>query len=84
MMEPTIEDVVVDQKNPIIYQDEMQKIEVANESPILKKRKWLHVDKVTCQELVAEAQLMVGVASRCEIERSINENNVDESNEQKH
>jgi hypothetical protein len=34
--------------------------------------------------LVAEAQLMVGVASRCEIERSINENNVDESNEQKH
>jgi len=51
----------------------MQKIEVANESPILKKRRWLHVDKVTCWELVAEVQLMVDVASRCDIERSIDE-----------
>jgi hypothetical protein len=62
----------------------MQKIEVANESPILKKRRWLHVDKVTCWELVVEVQLMVDVASHCDIERSIDENNVDEGSEQKH
>ncbi len=74
-MELIIKDVAIDQEDPINYQDEMQKNEVANESPILKKRRWLHVDKVTCWELVA---------SHCDIERSIDENNVDESSEQKH
>jgi hypothetical protein len=61
-----------------------KKIEVANESPILKRRRWLHVDKVTCWELVIEAQLMVDVASHCHIERNMDENNANEGSEQKH
>jgi len=60
-----------------------KKIEVANESPILKRRRWLHVDKVTCWELVIEAQLMVDVASHCHIERNMDENNANEGSEQK-
>jgi hypothetical protein len=62
----------------------MQKNDVANESPIMKNRRWLHVDKVTCCELVTKTQLMVDVASHCDIERNINEKNVDEGSEQKH
>jgi len=34
--------------------------------------------------LVVEVQLMVGVASCCDIEKSIDENNVDEGSEQTH
>jgi hypothetical protein len=62
----------------------MQKIKVANESPILKKRRCLDVDKVTCWELVVETQLMVDVALCCDIVRSIDENCADEGSEQKH
>jgi hypothetical protein len=39
MIELVQEDVVANQKDPINYQDEIPRGEVANDSPILKKKK---------------------------------------------
>jgi hypothetical protein len=64
--------------------ERVTKIKVANEFPILKKIRCLEVSKVTCWELVVETQLMVDVASRCDIVRIIDENCADEGSEQKH
>jgi hypothetical protein len=52
MIKPVFEDVVANQEDPINCQDEILKNEVVDNFLILKKRRWLHVDKITCWELV--------------------------------
>lgn len=50
---------------------------------ILKKRRWFLVDKITCWELVAKAQMMVDAESICDIKVIIDDDSVGEGGEQK-
>jgi hypothetical protein len=75
MIEPIQEDVVVNQEDPINYQDEIPRGEVEDDSPTSKKRSWLLVDKNTCWELVVKAQMMVDVELICDTKVTTNDDN---------
>jgi hypothetical protein len=81
MIELVHEDVVANQEDPINYQDEIPRGEVVDDSPILKKKRQLFVDKITCWEFAAEAQMMVDVKSICDIEVITDDDSGGESGE---
>ncbi len=76
-----MENVVANQEDPVNNQDEIPRGEVTGNSPNLKKRRQLLVDKITCWELAVEVQMMVDVESICDIEVTTNDDSVGEGGE---
>ncbi len=83
MIKPILEDVVANQEDPINYQDEIPRGEVVDDFLILKTRRLFFVDKITCWELVVEAQMMVDAELVCDTKVTINDNSAGEGGEQK-
>jgi len=81
MIKPILEDVVANQEDPINCQDKILKGEVVDDFLILKKRRWLLIDKITCWELVAKAQMMVDIELVYDTKVTTNDDNVGEGGE---
>ncbi len=81
MIKPILEDVVANQEDPINCQDEILEGEVVDDYLILKKRRWLLVDKITCWELVVEVQMMVDAELVYDTKVITNDDNVGEGGE---
>ncbi len=81
MIKHVLEDAVANQEDPINCQDEILKGEVVDDYLILKKKRWLLIDKITCWELVAEVQMMVDVELVCDTKVTTNDNNASEGGE---
>ncbi len=81
MIKPVLEDVVANQEDPINCQDEILEGEVVDDYLILKKRRWLLVDKITCWELVVEVQMMVDAELVYDTKVITNDDNVGEGGE---
>jgi len=82
MIEPILKDNVANQDNPINCQEKIPRGEEVDDLLILKKRRQLPINKITCWELVAEVQMMVNVESICETKVTIDDDNVGEGCEQ--
>ncbi len=83
MTKPILENIVPNQDNPINCQEKIPRGEEVDDFSILKKRRQLPINKITCCELVAKVQMMVDVELVCETKVTTNDDNVGEGGEQK-
>lgn len=83
MIELVLKNTVVNQDNPINCQEKIPRGEEVDDFQILKKRRRLPINNITCWELVVEVQMMVDVELVCEIKVTTNDYNVGEGGEQK-
>jgi hypothetical protein len=81
MIKLVLKYIATNQDNPISCQEKILRGEEVDDFLILKKRRQLPIDKITCWELVAEAQMMVDVELICETKLTIDNDNVGEGGE---
>jgi len=81
MIKLVLQYIVANQYNPIKCQEKIPRGEEIDDFLILKKRRRLPIDKITCWELVVKAQMMVDVESICETKVTIDHDNVGEGGE---
>jgi hypothetical protein len=83
MIELVLENTATNQDNPINCQEKIPRGEEVDDFRILKKRRRLPINKITCWELVVEVQTMVDVELVCETTVTTDDDNVGEGGEQK-
>jgi len=83
MTKLVLEYIATNQENPINCQEKIPRGVEVDDFRILKKRRRLSINKITCWELVVEVQMMVDVELVCETKVTTNDDNVGEDGEQK-
>jgi len=81
MTKPILKYTTTNQDKPINYEEKIPRGEEVDDFLILKKRRRLPINKITCWELVAEVQMMVNVELVCETKVTTNDDNVGEGGE---